>query len=44
MSDENVAVVRAMWEAFLGEDPLSGLELFHPEIEWDGTNLPDGRV
>jgi ketosteroid isomerase-like protein len=33
-----------MWEAFLGGDPTSGLSFCDPDIEWDGTNLPDGTV
>jgi ketosteroid isomerase-like protein len=44
MSEENVEVVRRMWEAFLGDDPLVGLTFCHPNIEWDGTNLPDGKL
>jgi ketosteroid isomerase-like protein len=44
MSQENVEVVRRMWEAFLGSDPLQGLSFCDPDIEWDGTNLPDGTV
>ena len=44
MSQENVEIVRQMWEAFLGEDPVSGLAFCDPDIEWDGTNLPDGKV
>ena len=43
MSQENVEIVRQMWEAFLGDDPSSGLLFCDPDIEWDGTNLPDGR-
>ena len=44
MSQENVEVVRQMWERFLGDDPASGLSFCDPNIEWDGTNLPDGKV
>ena len=44
MSQENVEIVREMWGAFLGDDPTSGLSFCHPDIEWDGTNLPDGQV
>ncbi len=44
MSEENVKVVRQMWEAFLGEDPEGALLFCAPDIEWDGTNLPDGRI
>ena len=44
MSQENVAVVRRMWDCFLGDNPVSGLSFCDPDIEWDGTNLPDGKV
>jgi ketosteroid isomerase-like protein len=44
MSRENVDIVRQMWEAFLGHDPTSALSFCDPDIEWDGTNLPDGRI
>jgi ketosteroid isomerase-like protein len=44
MSQENVEVVRRMWEAFLGDDPVRGLSFCDPDIEWDGTNLPDGQI
>ena len=44
MSQEKVEVVRQMWEAFLGDDPVRGLLLCDPDIEWDGTNLPDGEL
>jgi ketosteroid isomerase-like protein len=44
MSQENVELVRQMWECFLGDDPVSGLSFCDPAIEWDGTNLPDGKV
>jgi uncharacterized protein len=44
MSEENVEIVRRMWEAFLGEEPISALSFYDPDVEWDGTNLPDGQV
>ena len=44
MSQENVEIVRRMWDAFLGEDPVRGLSFCDPDIEWDGTNLPDGTI
>jgi ketosteroid isomerase-like protein len=44
MTRENVDTVRAMWDAFLGDHPVSGLAFCDAEIEWDGTNLPDGKV
>jgi ketosteroid isomerase-like protein len=44
MSAKNVAVVRGMWEAFLRNDVEASLGAFDPEVEWDGTNLPDGKI
>ena len=44
MSEENVAVVRGMWEAFLRNDFEASLGAIDPDVEWDGTNLPDGKV
>jgi ketosteroid isomerase-like protein len=44
MSQENVEVVRRMWEAFRRRDFDQSLAAFYPDIEWDGTNLPDGTV
>ena len=44
MSEANVAVVRGMWEAFLHNDFENSLAAFDPEVEWDGTNLPDGKI
>jgi ketosteroid isomerase-like protein len=44
MSAANVAVVRGMWEAFLRNDAEAALAAFDPDVEWDGTNLPDGKI
>jgi len=44
MSEQNVAVVRDMWEAFLCNDFEAALSAFEPDVEWDGTNLPDGKI
>jgi ketosteroid isomerase-like protein len=44
VSEANVAVVRGMWEAFLRNDFETALGAFDPDVEWDGTNLPDGKV
>lgn len=44
MSEANVAVVRGMWEAFLRNDFEAALAAFDPDVEWDGTNLPDGKI
>jgi ketosteroid isomerase-like protein len=44
MSDENVEIVRRMWDAFLAADFQTALSFYAPDVEWDGTNLPDGRI
>ncbi len=44
MSQQNVEVVRRMWEAFLSDDFETAVASVDPDVEWDGTNLPDGRV
>jgi ketosteroid isomerase-like protein len=44
MPDAKIDVVRAMWEGFLRNDFEAALAAFDPDIEWDGTNLPDGKV
>ena len=44
MSEANVAAVRAMWDAFLRNDFEQALTAFDPDVEWDGTNLPDGKI
>ena len=44
MPRENVEIVRRMWEAWRGDDPLSALSFYDPDVEWDGTNLPDGKI
>jgi ketosteroid isomerase-like protein len=40
----NVEVVRGMLEAFIRKDSALALAAFDPDVEWDGTNLPDGKV
>jgi ketosteroid isomerase-like protein len=44
VSEANVAVVRGCWEAFLRNDVETALAAFDPDVEWDGTNLPDGKI
>ena len=44
MSQENVAAVRGMWEAFLLNDFETALAAFDPDVEWDGRNIPDGVI
>jgi ketosteroid isomerase-like protein len=41
---ENVEIVRRMWEAFLAGDFEAALSFYASDMEWDGTNLPDGQV
>jgi ketosteroid isomerase-like protein len=33
-----------MWDAFLVNDFETALAAYDPDVEWDGTNLPDGRL
>jgi ketosteroid isomerase-like protein len=33
-----------MWEAFLRNDFETALAAYDPDVEWDGRNLPDGKV
>jgi ketosteroid isomerase-like protein len=44
MSQENVEIVRRMWDAFLAGDFETALSFYATDVEWDGTNLPDGQV
>lgn len=39
-----MAVVRGMFDALRREDGAAALAAFDPDVEWDGTNLPDGTV
>jgi ketosteroid isomerase-like protein len=44
MSQENVEIVRRTWDAFLTADFQTALSFYAPDVEWDGTNLPDGQI
>jgi ketosteroid isomerase-like protein len=44
MSRENVEVVRRMLDAWREADVATALAFYDPDVEWDGTNLPDGQV
>ena len=44
MSQENVEAVRRMWDAWLAGDVQTALSFVDTDVEWDGTNLPDGHV
>src|SRR4051794_37000815 len=40
---EPLQVVRSMHEA-LSRGDAHALDAFHPDVEWDGRNIPDGVV
>lgn len=42
MGDEAIRVVQGMWDAFNRGDGRASIEAFHPDVEWDGRNFPDG--
>jgi ketosteroid isomerase-like protein len=46
MSQENVEVVRAMWDAWKRGDLAAVFEFYDPAVEWDMTHsyVPDMRV
>ena len=37
-----VQVVRAMYDAFARGDAEAALDVFDPDVDWDGRNFPDG--
>jgi ketosteroid isomerase-like protein len=44
MSRQNVEIVRRLYDAYLRGDAATALAAFDPDIEWDATHHPDGRV
>jgi ketosteroid isomerase-like protein len=44
MAEENVEIVRRMYRAFLGGDFKESLAVFDPEVEFDVSIRPEGRV
>jgi ketosteroid isomerase-like protein len=44
MSTENVELVRAIYDAVARRDSATVLELYDPDVEWDGTRLPEARL
>ena len=44
MSEESVAVVRGVFEAFVSGDFERAMAAYDTEVEWDGTELPDGTI
>jgi uncharacterized protein len=44
MSQENAEIVRRMYQAFLRGNYEESLAAFHPEVEWDVSIRPEGRV
>ena len=37
-------MVQRMYEAYFGNDFEAAVASYDPDVEWDGTNLPDGKV
>lgn len=44
MSQENLELVRRMQEAYLGSEPEQALAFFDPDVEWDVSDRPGGKV
>ena len=44
MAQENVEIVRSMVEAWKGSSPEGAFAYMHPEVEYDVTVRPDGKV
>jgi ketosteroid isomerase-like protein len=44
MSQDNVEIVRTSGRPICGRTSRKALSAFDPEVVWDGTNLPDGRI
>jgi ketosteroid isomerase-like protein len=44
VSEANANLVRGMWQAFIRNDFETALGAFDADVEWDGTNLPDGTI
>jgi ketosteroid isomerase-like protein len=38
MSEENVELVRRLYEAVAGRDSDTVLSIYHPDLEWDHTH------
>lgn len=41
MSEENVELVRALYDAVGRRDSETVLSIYHPDVEWDHRNNPD---
>jgi ketosteroid isomerase-like protein len=44
MSDENVEIVRRVYDAVARRDPDAVLDLYDPEVEWDSSRSPFSRL
>jgi uncharacterized protein len=44
MSEENVEIVRRLYDAVARRDAATVLSLYDPEVEWDGTHSPLGNL
>jgi ketosteroid isomerase-like protein len=42
MTGDAVQLVRGMFDAAARGDAEAALAAFHPDVEWDGRNIPDG--
>jgi ketosteroid isomerase-like protein len=44
MSQENVEIVRKLFDATARRDTESVLSIYHPDVEWDGSRHPWSQV
>jgi uncharacterized protein len=44
MSEENVEIVRRVYDAAARRDTATVLDLYHPEVEWDVSRSPMARL
>ena len=44
MSQENVEIVRQMFDAVARRDKATVLALYDPEVEWDASRIPEARL
>ena len=44
VSEKNVEIVRGSIESFMRGDEAAAMVCFDPEIEYDLTHFPDGKV
>jgi ketosteroid isomerase-like protein len=44
MSEENVEIVRRVYDAYLSGHFDAALAMIDPEVEWDGSIRPEGKI